>query len=302
MKKIYDLIIVGAGAAALAAALYAARYKLKTLVIGEIPGGTSGTAHEVCNYPGFEKISGMELMMKMLSQIKNNGAEFLQGTVQDIKKEKNFLAKTEKETYEAKKIIISTGSERKKLGITGEKEFVGKGISYCATCDAGFYKEKIVGVVGGGDAALTAALLISIFAKKVYIFYRKDKFTRPDRVWLEQVEKNKKIEPIFNSEIEKLIGKEKIEGIKVKINNKEKKFELDGLFIEVGSTPNTELAQKLGVKLDKGEIIVDKNMKTNISGIFAAGDITNNPFKQISTAVGEGSIAAYSVYKELMKD
>ncbi|MCA9487488.1 MAG: FAD-dependent oxidoreductase [Nanoarchaeota archaeon] len=298
-KKVYDLIIVGAGAAALAAALYAARYKLTTLMLGQIPGGTSGTAHEVWNYPGFDKISGMELMMKMIEQVKMNGAEFKQETVQDIKKGKKFTVKTDKETYEAKKIILATGSERKKLGIHGEKDYVGKGISYCATCDSGFYKDKIAGVVGGSDAALTAALLLARFAKKVYIIYRKDKFTKPDQTWVEQVEKEKKIEIIFNAEVSKLIGKDKIEGVEIEIEDKKEKLKLDGLFIEIGSTPNTELAQKLGIELDKGEIAVDKNMKTNVEGAFAAGDITNNPFKQISTAVGEGSIAAYSAYKEL---
>ena len=142
-------------------------------------------------------------------------------------------------------------------------------------------------------------MLLARFAKKVYIIYRKDKFTKPDQTWVEQVEKEKKIEIIFNAEVSKLIGKDKIEGVEIEIEDKKEKLKLDGLFIEIGSTPNTELAQKLGIELDKGEIAVDKNMKTNVEGAFAAGDITNNPFKQISTAVGEGSIAAYSAYKEL---
>jgi len=301
-NKTYDLIIIGAGAAALSAGLYASRYKLNTLIIGQIPGGTGGTAHEIQNYPGFESISGMDLMMKMLEQTKKNGAEFKQEVVKDIKKEKIFEITTDKEKYKAKKIILATGSERKKLGIKDEKNYVGKGISYCATCDSGFYKDKVVGVVGGSDAALTAALLLSNFAKEIYLIYRRDKFIRPDQTWVEQVKKDKKIKIMFDTKISKLIGKEKIEGVEIETKGKKKNLVIDGLFIEIGSVPNTELAQKLGLKFENGEIIVDKNQKTNIEGVFAAGDITNNPFKQIVTANAEGGVAAFTAYKELIRE
>lgn len=294
MKEKYDLIIIGAGPAGLSAAIYAARYKLKTLVIGKIPGGLAGEASEVCNYPGFEKTTGMSLMIKIIKQVKDLDVEIKNESVSELKL--GFSVKTNRETYFAKKIIIATGSERKKLGIPGEKEFAGRGISYCATCDAGFYNDKVVGVVGGSDVALTAALLLSKFAKKVYIIYRKEKFGKAEPIWVEQVKNNKKIEPIFNSNILKLIGKDKLTGIKL---DNEKMLELNGLFIAVGSVPNIELAGQIGVKIEGKYIRTDKFQKTNIDGCYAAGDVTNNPLKQIVTACGEGAIAAHSAYEEL---
>ncbi len=298
-KEIYDFVIVGAGAAALASAVYAARYRLKNLVIGLIPGGIAGTAHEVCNYPGFNKINGMELMIKFLEQVKHNDIEIKQEIVQEIKKEKFFKIKTNKAEYFAKKILLATGSERKKLGIKKENDFVGKGISYCATCDSGFYKNKIVGVVGGSDAALTATLLISKFAKKIYLMYRKSEFTKSEPAWVEEVKKDKKIQVLFETFVTELFGKEKLESVKIETKGKSSELKVDGLFIEIGSTPNTKLAEQLGIKLEKGEIAVDKNQRTNVEGVFAAGDVTTTPFKQIITAAAGGSIAAYTAYKEI---
>ena len=301
-NKVYDIIAVGAGAAALSAGLYAARYKLDVLLVGHIPGGTGGTAHEIQNYPGFESIGGMELMNKMLEQTKKNGAEVKQELVKEIRKEGDtFEVRTEKNTYKSKKIIFATGSERQKLGLEGEENYVGRGVSYCATCDAGFYRDKVAGVVGGSDAALTAALLLAQFAKKVYILYRRDKFTRPDQTWVEQVEKNDKIEVMFNTKVEKLIGENVLEKVEIIVEGEKRELDLNGLFIEIGSAPNTELAQKLGIELEGTEIKVDKDQKTNVEGVFAAGDVTNGPFKQIVTANAEGAIAAYTAYKELGK-
>jgi len=295
MKK-YDLIIIGAGPAGLTAAIYAARYKLDVLVIGKLIGGLAGEAYEICNFPSYKKILGFELMTKMLNQVKELDVEIKLEEVLDIKKQKDFEIITDKDRYFSKKIILATGSERRKLKLDREKEFTGKGISYCATCDAGFYKDKIVGVVGGGDAALTSALLLTKFAKKVYIIYRREKFCRAKPTWIDEVKKNKKIFPIFNSNITKLIGKEHLEEVEL---NKKKKLKVDGLFVEIGNIPNTKLAEKLKVKLDCENIAVDKKQRTNIKGMFAAGDITNNPLKQIVTACAEGAIAANSVYEEI---
>ncbi|MEA3414311.1 MAG: NAD(P)/FAD-dependent oxidoreductase, partial [Nanoarchaeota archaeon] len=190
MKK-HDLIIIGVGPGGLTAGIYAARYQMDSLIIGQIPGGYASTAHDIRNYPGFSKISGMELTMKMLDHAKSLEVPIKNELVKDLKKtEEGILVKTDNEEYLAKKIILATGSERRKLGLNKEEDFLGKGISYCATCDAGFQKDKIVGVVGGGDAALTAALLISKFASKVYLFYRKEKFTKPEVSWIKEVEKN----------------------------------------------------------------------------------------------------------------
>jgi len=300
--KIYDLIIIGAGPAGLSAGIYASRYKLETLIIGKIPGGTAGTISDLCNFPSYEKTTGMELTMKMIKQVQNLGVKIKQEIVEDLKKGKNFEIKTDKEIYYAKKIILATGSERKKLGLENERKFIGKGISYCATCDSAFYKNKIVGVVGGSDAALMAALLLAKFARKVYIIYRKEKFTRPEPIWIEQINKEKKIEILFNTEIEKIIGEERLTEIEIKTKNKKNVLKVDGIFIEIGSIPNIKLAEKLKVALEKGEIMVDKYQKTNVDGVFAAGDVTNNSFKQVVSACAEGSIAAYSVYSELQSN
>ena len=297
--QIYDLIIIGAGPAGLAGAVYAARYQLKTLVIGQIPGGIAGTAHKVCNFPSYSTINGMELMMKMFEQVKSNKVEIKQEIIQSIQKTKEFQIKTNKTEYQAKKIIIATGTERKKLGLKDELKFLGKGLSYCATCDSGFYKDKTVGVVGGSDAALTAALLLANISQKVYLIYRKEAFTKAEPAWVSQVEKDKNIEVLFNTEIVGLIGNEKLEKIDLISNKNKKQLIIDGLFIEVGSVPNIKLAEELKLKLEKNQIIVDKNQRTNVSGVFAAGDVTNNSLKQIITACAEGSVAAYNIYKEL---
>jgi len=279
MEK-YDLIIVGAGPAGLTAAIYAGRYQLKTLVVGKLPGGLAGEASEVCNFPSYESIGGVELMMKMMGHVKSLGIEIKQEEVDDIIKGKEFKVVANKKEYSAKKIILAIGCERRRLQLENEKEFIGRGISYCATCDAGFYKEKTVGIVGGGNAALSAALLLSDFAKKVYIIYRKDKFSKAEPSWVKKIKK-KNIINLFNSNVTKLIGKDKLE--KVEINN-EKVIDMDGLFIEIGSVPNVELAEKLGLEMEEKYIAVDKKQNTNVKGVLAAGDITNNSLKQIITA------------------
>lgn len=296
--KIYDLIIIGTGPAGLTAAIYAARYNLDALVIGIIPGGTAGEAYKICNFPSYAETTGVELMTKMINQVKKLGVEIKSEEVLNIEKNADFKVKTNKKEYFAKKIIIAAGLKRRKLIMEREKEFIGKGINYCATCDAGFYKDKIVGIVGGGNSALTSALLSTEFAKKVYIIYRKPRFFRAEPAWVKDVEKNKKIISIFNANITKLKGKDRLESVELD-NGKELK--LDGLFVEIGSVPGIGLAEKLKIKTDKNFIKVDKKQRTNISGVFAAGDITDNPLKQIITACGEGAIAANTAYNELGK-
>lgn len=297
MTKKYDLVIIGAGPAGLTAAIYAARYKLSAVVLGKLPGGLASEASEIWNYPGVPKVGGMELMMKMIKQVKDLGVEIKNETVKEMKC--GFSVVTNKTTYDAKKILIATGSTRNKLGIMREKELSGKGISYCATCDAGFYKDKVAGVVGGGDAALMAADLLSKFATKVYILYRKDRFFRGEPAWVDQIAKNDKIETMFNTEVSEFIGKEKLEGVKLKDG---KELKLDGLFVEVGSSPNIEIAGKLGIKMDGQYIATDKKQQTNILGAYAAGDVTNNTFKQIIVACGEGATAVHSAYEAIQSE
>ena len=293
----YDLIIIGAGPAALTAALYAFRYRLKTIVIGKFLGGVAGEAFEICNLPFFGRIRGFELMKKLIEQVKALGVPIKQEEVLEVSKINNgFKITTYKNSYLGKKIIIATGLNKRGLGVEMEKELLGKGISYCATCDAGFYKNKIVGVVGGGDSAMTSALLLSKYAKKIYILYRGSEFKKPEPRRLEQVKKNKKIKILFDSSVTKLIGKETLKGVEL---NGKKILNLDGLFIEIGSVPNIALTKKMEIKTEKDYIAVDKKQKTNIDGVFAAGDVTNNPLKQIITACSEGAVAANSAYREL---
>jgi thioredoxin reductase (NADPH) len=297
MKKSYEAIIIGAGPAGLTAGIYAARYKVDSLIIGKLHGGMAGEAYEIENFPTYEKITGMDFACRLINQVRKLGVEIKQDNVLEIKKKgKDFEVITDREKYGTKKIIITTGTERRKLNLAREKEFTGLGISYCATCDAPFYKDKIAGVVGGGNAALTAALLLSKYATKVYLIYRRDKFSKAEPAWVDEVNKNKKIEKIFNSEVTSLNGEEKLEEIEI---NSKRKIKIDGLFVEIGSEPNTEIAEKMKLEMEKNYVKVDKKQKTSIKGVFAAGDLTNNPLKQVITACAEGAIAAHSAYEEL---
>jgi thioredoxin reductase (NADPH) len=299
--KIYDLIIIGAGPAGMSAAVYAARYKLNTLIFGEVIGGMASEAYEICNFLSYGKISGFELAHKMQQHVADLGLEIKTEKVTNINKEEKdeiFKIKTDDNSYFSKKIILATGTEKRKLNLDNEDKFLGRGISYCATCDAAFFKDKIVGVVGGSNAALTAALLLSEFAGKVYIIYRRDRFFRAEPAWTERVNKNKKIHPVFNANVVELIGKERLEA--VKLDNK-KELKLDGLFIEIGSSPNTELPEELGIELENGYIKTDNEQRTNVKGVFAAGDITAASLQQIIVAAAQGAVAAYSAYKEAME-
>jgi len=299
MKTIYDLVVVGAGPAGMNAAVYASRYRLKTLVIGELFGGLVSEAYEICNFLACYRIKGMELAKRMMEHAKAEGAIIKNEKVIGIKKIKDYFeVKTSSGIYKSRSIILATGTEKRKLNLKNEDELLGKGVSYCATCDAGFFKNKIVGVVGGGDNALTSALLLAEYSKKVFIIYRRDKFYRAEPAWQEQVAKNKKIKCLFNSEVIELIGKDKLKAIKL---NNGKVMKVDGLFIEIGTIPKKELAEQLNLKLESGYIVVNRNQETSVKGIFAAGDITNNPLKQIITAASEGAVAAHSAYEYIAK-
>jgi len=298
LENIYDLAVVGGGPAGMSAALYAGRYKMSTIMFTDSFGGTTSSAHKICNYPGIKEITGMQLMVDMTAQIKDLEIPLHYDKVIDIKKENNiFIVNTDQRTVKAKKVILGIGKKKKKLGLKREDELVGKGVHYCATCDGSFYKDKIVGVIGGSDAAVTASLLLADIAKKVYLIYRKDKL-RAEPMWTDALHKQEKIEVHYNSEIIELLGENKLEKVKL---NTHKIIEIDGLFIEIGAIPNTDLLNKLNIKLDsREEIIVDREQRTNISGIFAAGDATNvSDLKQIVTAVSQGAVAAFHSYIDL---
>jgi len=298
---IYDLIIAGAGPAGLSAAIYASRYNLNTLIMGEEIGGMASEAYKIENYPGFKSISGMELMNKFKEQIKGL-IDIKQERIIELKKENNFMITTKKNIYKSKTVIVAAGTKRRKLNIPGEQELIGKGVSYCATCDAAFFKDKIVGVVGGNDAAAMSALLLAEYAKKVFIIYRKEKI-RAEPLRVSQLEKNKKVTIINNTNVITVNGDKIVSSVTLdKEYKNSKELALDGLFIEIGSIPSTILTKPLGIELDEqGYIIVDASQKTNVDGFYAAGDITSNSdkFRQIITAASEGAIAAHSVYEFL---
>jgi len=297
-EKNYDVIIIGGGPAGLSAAIYAARYKLKLLVFSKNMGGLAATAHKICNFPSYDEIKGFELMERFTKHAEELGAPVNYDEVTKIeKKDSSFIVHTEKEKFKCKKIIFAGGTIRTRLNVPGEGKFLGKGVSYCTTCDAAFFKNKTVCVVGGSDAALTSALLLSEYATKIYMIYRGEAFVRGDPTWVDAVNKDKKITKMFKEEIAEIIGDKSVEKIKLKSG---KELKLDGVFIEIGGVPETGLLKELDIETDnKGYIIVDKEQKTNIAGLFAAGDITNNKLKQIVTAAAEGAVAAYGAYKEI---
>jgi thioredoxin reductase (NADPH) len=304
--KIYDLIVIGAGPAGYSCAIYAKRFNLDVLVIGKTLGGVAGEAYEVENYPGFRKIKGKELMNQFENHAKDLGAIIIQDEIRDLEKtnENNFLVKTMLgNTYQSKTIVFATGTRRRKLNIPGEDEFYGKGVSYCATCDAMFFKDKIVAVIGGGDSAISSSLMLAKWAKKIYLINNLSEFTSAPQ-WFEKVKSNDKIEILCDSKVEKIVGKDKVEKIKIIKNNKSEELNIDGIFIEIGGIPTTALAKKLKIKTDeKGLIIVDSSQRTNIPYTYGAGDCTNasNKVFQIVVAASEGTIATDSLFRDLQK-
>ena len=301
MENIYDVAIIGSGPAGLSASIYASRYRLKNIVFGKQIGGTIADAHKVCNYPGVSDVTGLELGTKMYQQAKEQGAETSFESIKDIKKENNvfkLITDTEKE-YITKTVILATGTKRNKLAIPREDEFLGKGLSYCATCDAMFYKDKIVGVIGGSNAATMAATMLADIAKEVYIIYR-GKELRGEPAWIDDVHKKDNIKILFETIVVGLEGSERLEKIQLsKPYNDSPFLDVDGVFVEIGSEPNIDLPIKLGLDLDEKQYIkVGNDQSTSMEGIWAAGDCTtaSNGFRQVVTSVGEGGVAANSVF------
>ena len=295
----YDLIIIGAGPAGLTAGLYAIRSGLKVCIISKDIGGTANSILSLENRPGF-KGSGTELMKQFYEQLKTYGLNFMMADVKNIEKgNKEFIVKTKNKELRSRGLILATGTKRKELNIPGEEELKGKGVSYCVTCDAFFFKDKIVGVVGGSDCAATSALALSDIVKKVYVIYRGEKL-RCEDINSKKLEKRKNVEIIYNAIPKEIIGKEKVEGLMIKENGKDKEIKLNGVFIEIGSIPLTKFVKNLNLKFDKeGYVIDDEEMKTSVPGIFAAGDVTHHKLKQVVIASGQGAISAKSAYEYL---
>lgn len=304
MGTIYDVAIVGSGPAGYSASIYLSRYKLSNIIFGKMIGGTISEAHKVCNYPGVCDVSGLELGMKFQKQATDQGAQIAIESVTDIKKENDlFNLITDKgNSYLAKTVILATGTDRNKLAIPKEDQYVGKGLSYCATCDAMFYKNKKVGVVGGSNAATMAATMLADIASEVYIIYRGTEL-KGEPAWIEQVLQKENVKTIFQTLVTDLEGEQRLQRVKLsKAYNDSDYLDLDGLFVEIGSEPNITLPLKLNLALDKQNYIeVDQRQATSINGVWAAGDCTtnSNKFKQVVTAVSEGAVAANSIYCHL---
>jgi len=307
MEK-YDVIIVGGGPAGLTAGIYAARRKLKTLIITMSVGGQVLLSKKVCNYPGFLNVTGINLVNRMRKQAETATAEIISDEVKQIeKKKKEFLVKTETKEFLARALILAFGKKPRSLNVPGEKELIGKGVSYCATCDAPLFKNKNVAIVGGGNSALDAALLLSKFASKVFLIHRREEF-RGFEAFVEEVKKKKNVELLMSSILTEIKGEQKVSSIVVKNlkTGETKEIAVDGVFIEIGYDVDPSLVKGL-VKLDEyNQIVVDSNCRTFYPdsekirpGIFAAGDATNVIFKQIVVAAGEGAKAALAAYNYL---
>lgn len=304
--EIWDLIIIGAGPAGLTAGIYAARSGLKALIIEEkIAGGTLGDAPVIENYPGFEKISGAELAQKIVAQCRKLDTaihEFEKVTSLDLKgKEK--VVKTDKGFYKARTVIIASGSSYSELGVPGEKEFKGRGVSYCGICDGPLFKDKRVLVVGGGNSAVVTALYLAELASEVKVAHRRDAF-RAEETLVKALLGKGNVEVFLNTELKEIKGGKLVEKA-ILFNNKTgeiKELPIDGVFVQVGEIPNSHLAREAGVEVDDhGYVIVDVRQRTNISGVYAAGDVTNHPVKQVGTAVGQGITAALETYGYIRK-
>ncbi len=299
--KTYDLIIIGAGPAGIGAGIYAKNFGLDCLIIGEERGVLINTAYKIENYPGIFGLSGKELSKRFVAHQKHLKIPFKRERAEKIIPQKdNFKILTNKDSHQSKTIILAFGTEFKKINIKNIDKFEGKGVSYRLDNNAFLFKNRIVGVIGGANAAAMNAVMLSEKAKKVYIIYRREKL-RADAIWRDRVNKEKNIEVIYNRKVVELKGKDSLE--KIILDNK-KEIEASGLLINAGHIPNTYLINDLGIKTNKKEYIkVARDQSTNIKGIFAAGDITDgsNNFRQIITAAAEGAVAALGVLNYLNK-
>ena len=302
---IYDVIIIGSGPAGLSAAIYAQRAKLNTLVVEAKPlsGGQILDTYEVDNYPGLQGVSGFELGMKFRAHADALGVEFYTAQVQRVQTAGTVKeVVTEKDILQAKTIILAMGANHKKLGIPGEEELTGMGVSYCATCDGAFFKGKSVAVVGGGDVALEDALFLARGCEKVYLIHRRNEF-RGAKILQEQVKKKENIQIIWNGEVKKIQGEDKVEQITVyhNIEETETELEVQGVFIAVGIQPNSELVKEIVDLDEQGYVKASEDTVTSQPGIFAAGDIRTKQLRQVITAASDGANAVTSIERYLLE-
>ncbi|RSD25118.1 thioredoxin-disulfide reductase [Mesobacillus subterraneus] len=295
-EKIYDVIIIGAGPAGMTAAVYTSRANLSTLMLERgVPGGQMANTEEVENYPGFDHILGPELSTKMFDHAKKFGAEYAYGDVKEVIDGKEYKTiKAGNKEYKARSIIISAGAEYKKLGVPGEQELGGRGVSYCAVCDGAFFKGKELVVVGGGDSAVEEGVYLTRFASKVTIVHRRDEL-RAQKILQDRAFANDKIDFIWNHTVKQINDKDGKVGSVTLVSTQdgaEQEFAADGVFIYIGMVPLTKPFEGLGITNSNGYIETNEQMETKVPGIFAAGDIREKTLRQIVTATGDGSIAA----------
>ncbi len=308
----YDTIIIGAGSAGMSAAIYMKRFNMNVLIIGKVVGGLLNESHNVENYPGFASIPGLDLMMKFKEHCDHLAIPFKEEWVNDAKvhdydnpQKTKYELTTEdddgnKHTYFAKTVILTMGTKHKKLGAKNEEALSGRGVSYCATCDAAFYKNLPVAIVGGGDSAAQAGELVAQHASKVYMIVRGDKM-KAEPINIKRLENNPKVEMIYSTQVLEAIGEKAVTGIRLSTKYHDSDIlPVEGLFVEIGHDIQSELAVKLGVKVnDHKEIVIDSDSKTNIRGVYAAGDVANRKYKQAITGAAEGVVAAFSAYTHI---
>ncbi|MBT2678938.1 thioredoxin-disulfide reductase [Bacillus sp. ISL-35] len=295
-EKIYDVIIIGAGPAGMTAAVYTSRANLSTLMLERgVPGGQMANTEEVENYPGFDHILGPELSTKMFDHAKKFGAEYAYGDVKEVIDGKEYKTiKAGNKEYKARSIIISAGAEYKKIGVPGEQELGGRGVSYCAVCDGAFFKNRELVVVGGGDSAVEEGVYLTRFASKVTIVHRRDEL-RAQKILQDRAFANEKIDFIWNHTVKQINDKDGKVGSVTLVSTQdgsEQEFPADGVFIYIGMVPLTKPFESLGITNSNGYIETNEQMETKVPGIFAAGDIREKTLRQIVTATGDGSIAA----------
>jgi thioredoxin reductase (NADPH) len=302
-EKKYDIVIVGGGPGGLTAGMYAARANRKTVLLEKfMPGGQIANTEDVEDYPGFEHISGADLAMKMTEHAKKFGLEIVSDEVTEVYSdgENRLAACASGDIYRARAIILSPGGSPVKINVPGEKEFIGKGVSYCAICDGAFFRDQIIAVVGGGDAAVEEAMYLTKFGKKVVLIHRRDKL-RAQKIIQSRAFKNEKLEFIWDSVVEKINGDDKVQTLSLKnVKTDEKStLEVGAIFVFIGFRPNSNIFRDPVKKTEGGYLITDFKMETSIKGIYACGDVRDQLVRQITNAVGDGTTAAVAAEKRL---
>lgn len=306
MKKLYDTVIIGSGPAGLSAAIYASRARLDAVVLEKMPvsGGQIVNTYEVDNYPGIPGIGGFELGEKLREHAEGAGAVFAECEVTGIEGEPgNYVVQTDKETYQSRSVIVATGATHRQLGVPGEEELAGMGVSYCATCDGAFFKNRTVAVVGGGDVALEDAIFLARTCSKVYVIHRRNEF-RGARVLQEKLMSLENVELIWDTVVEKIEGEDMVEALCLKNVKTEEKRELavQGVFIAVGIIPNTEGVANVAKCDESGYFVAGEDCRTSTRGIYAAGDVRTKALRQIITAAADGAVAVTSLQEDLLQN